>query len=70
MDVTDMQALIFDVFGTVVDWRSSIISVHDKSATCVPRPLPADLWAIVEAWESLPDAMKAGMEAMVRAARP
>ncbi len=24
-DLTDVQALIFDVFGTVVDWRSSII---------------------------------------------
>lgn len=25
MDVTDVKALIFDVFGTVVDWRGSII---------------------------------------------
>ncbi len=25
MDVSDVKALIFDVFGTVVDWRSSII---------------------------------------------
>ena len=29
MDVTDAKALIFDVFGTVVDWRSSIIK-QDK----------------------------------------
>ena len=25
MDVTEVKALIFDVFGTVVDWRSSSI---------------------------------------------
>ncbi len=26
MSLTDVKALIFDVFGTVVDWRSSIIN--------------------------------------------
>ena len=46
------------------------IAVHDTCATCVPHPLPADLRIIVDAWASLPDAMKAGMVAMVRAARP
>ena len=25
MDTSNVKALIFDVFGTVVDWRSSII---------------------------------------------
>ena len=29
MDITEVKALIFDVFGTVVDWRSSIIQ-HGK----------------------------------------
>jgi hypothetical protein len=33
----------------------------------VPDPLPVDLRAVVEAWESLPDAIKTGILAMVKA---
>ena len=28
----DVQALLFDVFGTVVDWRSSIVDDLSSSA--------------------------------------
>ncbi len=33
-DLTDVKALVFDVFGTVVDWRTSLIvtSPHGRSA--------------------------------------
>jgi hypothetical protein len=37
-------------------------------AVCPPVPADADLRAIVEAWPSLPDSIKAGIGALVKAA--
>ena len=43
------------------------ISLHQKCALCVPHSLPDDLCMVVAAWESLPDAVKTGILAMVKA---
>ena len=37
-------------------------------ALCLPISADADLRAVVEAWPTLPDPIKAGISAMVRAA--
>ena len=50
MDVTDVKALIFDVFGTVVDWRSSIIQ-HGKQFGRV-HGVEADWDAFADAWRA------------------
>jgi 2-haloacid dehalogenase len=41
---------VFDVFGTVVDWRSSLI--EDLSAWGAARGLPADWTGLVDAWRA------------------
>jgi len=47
-DISAVKALVFDVFGTVVDWRSSLIDDFTKwSAT---RGITADWAALVDAW--------------------
>jgi 2-haloacid dehalogenase len=43
-----VQALVFDVFGTVVDWRSSLIADFTKWAAT--RGISADWTALVDAW--------------------
>jgi 2-haloacid dehalogenase len=44
----DVQALVFDVFGTVVDWRSGVAR---ESAAFLARYAPgADLAAFADAW--------------------
>lgn len=45
---SDVKALVFDVFGTVVDWRSSLIA--DFSAWAAARGVIADWTALVDAW--------------------
>ena len=38
----DVKALIFDVFGTVVDWRSSVAKIAGKFAVAqngIPQPI-------------------------------
>jgi len=45
-----VQALTFDVFGTVVDWRSSIISELENLAR--EHELTADWPAFADAWRS------------------
>jgi hypothetical protein len=35
-----------------------------------PTPMPADLSLIIESWEQLPEAVRAGIVAMVRASGP
>lgn len=45
---TDVQALIFDVFGTVVDWRGSLID--DLTAYAARRGLQGDWTGLVDAW--------------------
>jgi 2-haloacid dehalogenase len=45
----DVRALIFDVFGTVVDWRGGVI--RDGAALSAARPgLTVDWPAFVDAW--------------------
>jgi hypothetical protein len=47
-------------------------SMHSKGVTCVQqhRPtFPGDLAEVVDGWEKLPDAVKAGILAMVNATR-
>ncbi len=46
----DVKALVFDVFGTVVDWRTSLIT--DLSWWGHQRGLKADWTAIVDAWRA------------------
>jgi 2-haloacid dehalogenase len=46
-----VQALLFDVFGTVVDWRSSIIA--DIGAFAATAGLKADWAAFADDWRSL-----------------
>ncbi len=49
MNSTDeVKALVFDVFGSVVDWRSSLIA--DLTAWGVSRGIVADWTALVDAW--------------------
>ena len=45
---TDVQALIFDIFGTVVDWRTSLID--DFTAWSAGRGIKGDWAALVDAW--------------------
>ena len=47
----DVQALLFDVFGTVVDWRSSII--EDLSKFGAAKGLKADWTAFADDWRGL-----------------
>ncbi|MGO4716189.1 haloacid dehalogenase type II [Bradyrhizobium sp. 2TAF24] len=45
-----VKALLFDVFGTVVDWRGSLIA--DLSAWAQARGLRGDWGALVDAWRA------------------
>jgi 2-haloacid dehalogenase len=47
-DISAVRALVFDVFGTVVDWRSSLIA--DFTAWGITRGIEADWTALVDAW--------------------
>ena len=47
-DAKDIKALVFDVFGTVVDWRSSLID--ELTAFGKQRNIAADWTALVDAW--------------------
>ena len=47
----DVEALLFDVFGTVVDWRTSII--EDLSRFGAERGLSADWAAFADEWRAL-----------------
>ena len=51
MDTTEIRALTFDVFGTVVDWRSSII--REGEAVGQKHGLGADWPAFADAWRGL-----------------
>lgn len=46
--VSNVRALLFDVFGTVVDWRGSLIA--DLSAFAASRGLGGDWAGLVDAW--------------------
>jgi len=45
-----MKALIFDVFGTLVDWRSSI--AHQAQAVLSPLGFETDWPALADAWRN------------------
>ena len=45
-----VKALLFDVFGTLVDWRGSII--REARAILVPRGVAIDWEAFADAWHS------------------
>ena len=47
-NLTDVRALAFDVFGTVVDWRSTVI--REGAALGRARGLRVDWAAFAEAW--------------------
>jgi 2-haloacid dehalogenase len=46
--VSPIRVLLFDVFGTVVDWRSSLIELAEASAR--PAGVEADWAAVVDDW--------------------
>lgn len=48
--LTDFRALVFDVFGTVVDWRSSIIRELETFGR--ERHIAADWTAFADAWRA------------------
>jgi len=50
-DVSTVKALVFDVFGTVVDWRSSLIA--DFTQWSATRGIKADWTALVDGWRAV-----------------
>src|SRR3954468_4653287 len=50
-DVSPVKALVFDVFGTCVDWRSSLIA--DFTAWGERRGIKADWTALVDGWRGV-----------------
>ena len=47
-DVSAVKALVFDVFGTVVDWRTSLI--NDFTKWSETSGIKADWTALVDGW--------------------
>ncbi len=50
-DVSELKALVFDVFGTVVDWRTSLIS--DFTRWSGTRGIKADWTVLVDGWRAI-----------------
>src|SRR4030088_3062633 len=50
-DISAVKALVFDVFGTVVDWRSSLIAHFTKWSEA--RGIAADWTALVDGWRAV-----------------
>ena len=50
-DLSMVKALVFDVFGTVVDWRTSLI--NDFTAWSERRGIKADWTALVDGWRAV-----------------
>ena len=48
MTLSDVQALTFDVFGTVVDWRTTVI--REVSAALAAKGVEADCEAFADRW--------------------
>ena len=44
-------------------------SLHSECATCVQQNLPDELREVIDAWGGLPEAVRVGIVAMVRASR-
>ena len=49
-DISDVKAMVFDVFGTVVDWRTSLI--NDFTSWGGERDLDVDWAGLVDAWRA------------------
>jgi 2-haloacid dehalogenase len=60
-----IHAILFDVFGTVVDWRGSLIS--DLSAWGASRDITADWAGLADAWRG---AYAPSMDEVRRGAKP
>lgn len=65
MSVAGVKALTFDTFGTVVDWRSSII--EDFRAFGIKKRLDLDWEALVDEWKT---AYRPGMDAVRSGKQP
>src|ERR1700748_2131200 len=50
-DISGVKALVFDVFGTVVDWRTSLINDFTKWGE--QRGIKADWTALVDGWRAV-----------------
>ena len=50
-DISGVKALVFDVFGTVVDWRTSLID--DFTKWSAKRGIKADWTALVDGWRAV-----------------
>jgi 2-haloacid dehalogenase len=50
LDPASVKALIFDVFGTVVDWRTSV--ARESEAVLKPRGYALDWLAFADAWRN------------------
>src|SRR5260370_34633572 len=50
-DVSAVKALVFDVFGTCVDWRTSLIDDFTKWSE--KRGIKADWTALVDGWRAV-----------------
>ena len=50
-DISQVKALVFDVFGTVVDWRTSLIK--DFRAWGEKRGIKANWTALVDGWRGV-----------------
>ena len=50
MDLTNVKALTFDVFGTVVDWRGSVIGELEQLGRA--KGITADWGKIADAWRT------------------
>jgi 2-haloacid dehalogenase len=65
MSLTDVQALTFDVFGTVVDWRTSV--ARELAQLFGPRGAQRDWPAVADRWRAL---YQPAMEAVRSGHRP
>ena len=50
-DISAVKALVFDVFGTVVDWRTSLI--NDFTKWSETHGIKADWTALVDGWRAV-----------------
>lgn len=64
-DLSAVKALVFDVFGTVVDWRTSVIA--DLTAFGRKKGIDADWVAFADAWRA---GYVPGMERVRKGERP
>jgi 2-haloacid dehalogenase len=64
-DLSAVKALVFDVFGTVVDWRTSVIA--DLTAFGRNKGIDADWVAFADAWRA---GYVPGMERVRKGERP